>query len=618
VRKATQTPYRGDLNAPYPAVSAKTLLPLLCCGFAWGQTAANKGLILQPSGDTTLTNIIVAAAVTPGGAFGYTAEVYLVKTDGSAPPAKLTNFDESNQAPGATSVAISPDGTRAAYIGRLDTNGIRNEEVHSIDIASGTDRLIATNRNTCALSSCFGPIAFSQDGSKLLWGSATSSPTTNTIYTSNFDGSAVTQLSLQQAQISGSNNVTTSTGRFVFTSQACGSFCEQAETANLDGSGATVLHTSPYTVYPGGGLFGDEVISASGNVTAEWDQSHSPSGQSQFFSASVTPGTCTPPPLPNAALGSMTISNDGSHVAYVQSGRILNCESPVTPLSVLYAFDVQLSGDGTRMIYSVGASGVARAAVWIADAGGANERPVFAPRSINASGIVGIGSYPSDILPMSPGSYFTIYGANFVDVDALATPANLPFPLSLAGVSVQVNGTGVPVEAVTPWQINALLPQEMAPGSVTVTVQLPDGTLLGQAAAVTRTAAAIDLIIGAIGDSTLYAAAFHPGTAILADVNHPAAAGEILETYGFGLGPTTPGVAAGAGAPSNPPASAAMPFVNVDGVLAQTTFAGLVPGLVGLYQVNVVVPAGLAPGVHHTHWYTTDPAAGSQGVIYTH
>jgi len=76
----------------------------------WGQTAGNKGLILQPSGDATLTNIFVGSAVTPGGAIGYTAEVYLVKTDGFAPPAKLTNFDESNQAPGATWVTISPTG----------------------------------------------------------------------------------------------------------------------------------------------------------------------------------------------------------------------------------------------------------------------------------------------------------------------------------------------------------------------------------------------------------------------------------------------------------------------------------------------------------------------------
>lgn len=541
-----------------------------------------------------------------------------MKTDASAPPRKLTSFDESNHAPGATSVAISPDGTRAAYVGQFDTNGIRHGEVHAIDIASGADRLIATSP-ACGLNYvCLGPITFSQDGSKLLWGSATSSPDTNTIYTANFDGSAATQLGLQQAQISGPNNVTASTGRFIFTSQACGYFCEQAETANLDGSSATVLHTSPDFGYPGTGGFGDEVISASGNVTAELDYTYSPDGNTVFSSASVTPGGCTqqPPEFSVATRDSITISNDGSHVAFIYNGRIVNCESPVTPLSVLYAFDVQLSGDGTRMIYSVGANSVARAAVWIADASGANARPVFAPRAVYADGIVGLGSYPTDILPMSPGSYFTIYGTNFVDADALATPASLPLPLSLAGVTVQVNGTGVPVEAVTPWQINALLPQEIAPGGVTVTVQLPDGTSLGQAATVTRTAAAIDLI-GQVGDSLLQAAAFHPGTATLADVNHPAATGEILETYGFGLGPTMPDVAAGAGAPSNPPANAAMPFVNIDGVLAQTTFAGLVPGLAGLYQVNVVVPAGLAPGVHHTHWYTTDPAAGPQGVIYT-
>lgn len=57
-----------------------------------------------------------------------------------------------------------------------------------------------------------------------------------------------------------------------------------------------------------------------------------------------------------------------------------------------------------------------------------------------------------------------------------------------------VNGASVPVEAVTPWQINALLPQEIAPGSVAVTVQLADGTSLHQPATVAPTAALIELI----------------------------------------------------------------------------------------------------------------------------
>jgi hypothetical protein len=99
------------------------LLP--CFSLLFGQTTQNKGIILQPSGDSTLTNIIVGSAVTPSGTFGYTAEVYLVNSDGSVAPRKLTNFDDSSQAPGATFVAISPDGTRAAYVGLLDTNGGR-------------------------------------------------------------------------------------------------------------------------------------------------------------------------------------------------------------------------------------------------------------------------------------------------------------------------------------------------------------------------------------------------------------------------------------------------------------------------------------------------------------
>ena len=113
----------------------------------------------------------------------------------------------------------------------------------------------------------------------------------------------------------------------------------------------------------------------------------------------------------------------------------------------------------------------------------------------------------------SPGSYFTIYGANFIDADTLI-PGALPFSESLGGVSVQVNGAPVPVEAVTPWQINALLPQQVAPGNLTITAQLPDGTELSQAATAAPTAAAVDLVVQQFnyffaGSFYYQAAAFH-------------------------------------------------------------------------------------------------------------
>jgi uncharacterized protein (TIGR03437 family) len=186
----------------------------------------------------------------------------------------------------------------------------------------------------------------------------------------------------------------------------------------------------------------------------------------------------------------------------------------------------------------------------------------------------------------------------------------------LAGITVQVNGLSAPVEAVTPGQINAQLPQNVYAVSptMTVTVGFADGTTLTQPAAIASTAPAL---IANLGGGANQAAAFHAGTTVFADANHPAVAGEVLETYGFGLGATTPFVQAGAPAPFSPLAQTRGTVIRIDGTPAQITYAGLVPGLAEVYQVNVVVPVGLAPGAHSMQWTTSDPVAGGASNIYT-
>ena len=53
----------------------------------------------------------------------------------------------------------------------------------------------------------------------------------------------------------------------------------------------------------------------------------------------------------------------------------------------------------------------------------------------------------------------------------------------------------------------------------------------------------------------------------------------------------------GAASPFSPLAQTKAPVtVTMGGQNAPVSFAGLAPGFVGLYQINAVVPSGIAPG----------------------
>ena len=68
----------------------------------------------------------------------------------------------------------------------------------------------------------------------------------------------------------------------------------------------------------------------------------------------------------------------------------------------------------------------------------------------------------------------------------------------------------------------------------------------------------------------------------------PVKAGEILELYGVGFGPTTPEVPAGEVFPGPPAPAVTLPKVTIGGLPATVNFAGIVEA--GLFQLNVVVP----------------------------
>jgi adhesin/invasin len=144
---------------------------------------------------------------------------------------------------------------------------------------------------------------------------------------------------------------------------------------------------------------------------------------------------------------------------------------------------------------------------------------------------------------------------------------------------------------VTPGQINAQLPYEVAAGTAGAVVVTPAGRSapvqfnVAAAAIGMFTYAGSDRAIAANQDNLLNA----PAT--------PEARGRAIVLYVTGLGAVSPAVGTGKLAPLDTLSSAeAAVHATVGGASATVLFGGLTPGFIGLGQVNVLIPDGAPTG----------------------
>jgi uncharacterized protein (TIGR03437 family) len=194
----------------------------------------------------------------------------------------------------------------------------------------------------------------------------------------------------------------------------------------------------------------------------------------------------------------------------------------------------------------------------------------------------GIVSAADGRITLAPGGLFSVYGANLAT--GAGTASEVPWPTSLRGVQVSMNGRPVPVYFVSANQINGQTPFEIGPGEVDVTVSV-DGAVSGARKAVVQAAAP-----GILQYAVNRAVAQNANGSVNA-ANNPARAGEAITVYLTGIGALDNAVAIGAAAPGDPLSRASAPVrVTVGGVEAQVLFVGLTPGFVGLAQANIVVP----------------------------
>ncbi len=210
-----------------------------------------------------------------------------------------------------------------------------------------------------------------------------------------------------------------------------------------------------------------------------------------------------------------------------------------------------LSANGSRLSFTGSA-----AASWQVIQ--ANEQWTVGPLTSIISGVLNAASFTNQI---APGGLISIFGAG------------------LAGASVQIGGQAASVIAATAFQVNAQVPATVAASSsAQLTVTSSNGTAQQQVA--------VSPVAPAIFSISSSQAAIANADNSLNTQSNPVKRGGVIVIYATGFGAT-----------SSTGAAATPVTVVVGGASLTAAYAGVSPGTPGLYQVNVMLPATMPPGL---------------------
>ena len=199
-------------------------------------------------------------------------------------------------------------------------------------------------------------------------------------------------------------------------------------------------------------------------------------------------------------------------------------------------------------------------------------------------------------------------------------PANAPLPTNLVGIQVAINGAYAPILAVVVTesngakytQVNFQVPMER-------NVSLPNAGAYGGSLTACNGASIQPLPPRPLGtffaDANGYTIAQHASDYSLVTPQNPAHPGETIIAYADDLFPVWPPPTIGLPTPAQPLFQRTIglfdpgylylqfyPSPDLNGnthpgtLPLQTTFTGMAPGMIGVQQVNFVIPANQQPG----------------------
>ena len=210
--------------------------------------------------------------------------------------------------------------------------------------------------------------------------------------------------------------------------------------------------------------------------------------------------------------------------------------------------------------------------------------------AINPGAVVNYANFTTAI---AAGGLMTIFGKNL----ASDGTGKSPLPTILGNACVTVNNVPIPLLYTSSGQINAQVPTTLAAGRYPLVVRnlTTNSTSVSTILTVAKYAPAI--LLGPGGSPSIY---HSDGSAVTTD--NPANRDQHLVIYATGLGPTKGGtVTTGVAAPAKPlavtdPVSVTIGTPGYSQANMIVNWAGLVPGLIGIDQINITVPGSHMKG----------------------
>jgi uncharacterized protein (TIGR03437 family) len=329
--------------------------------------------------------------------------------------------------------------------------------------------------------------------------------------------------------------------------------------------------------------------------TASLEDSPSASGVDSYYGADSMSGDSAGDGVVHARL------NFPSYLSYdYGSDNVLNLNSSGATPTPDYSGYTYLFGDGGQAFVGIGTAGNYSLVVGL-HAASFSGSGVY----LNPIGVSNAASYQPITASLAPGELIVMTGTGLYSGSGVNVAPSGAFPTTLGGVSVSIDSTPCPIYYVSAKQIAVVVPYALASNSSGLAdIQVTNSGVKSNTVQMYLTDAAPGSFSQNASGIGL-AAALHATTGQLLTTANPAKPGEYISLFLTGLGTVTPSVNDGALGPVSPLSNA---DVNTGGNLTvlfndytngsfqnQGTiqFAGLAPGLAGLYQINVQVPTGV-------------------------